>query len=705
MADRYWVTSGGNWTDTANWSAASGGPPGASVPTASDNVFFDSFLTTYGANIYVTIFSFTTTPCLNFNSAGYTGTINMQGGSSSIFQINGNLVFSGLLSFQNGAYIVLNGSSKTITSNGNTVISEIQIAVGASYTLLDSFSQSSSVVNGISISGNFNTAGSSIIVNSFTVLSGGVLSLGSSAVSVRGSFTANTGSTFNGGTSTITFTDSSSTSFIGAIGVSTTFYNVILYGVRTQPTNLYGNNTYNNLTILSQPITAFKYNYVAVTGTQTVNGTLTLQSGGSNAAELINLASSTSGTQKTIYVDTIAAGSGNFNFCDIAIIGPAAPISGTSFGDQKGNSGITFTAPKTVYWVGGTGNAYDTTRWASTSGGSGSSANYPLPQDTIIIDDASGISGSALNLRGNAGFYSNFWLTTITMTARTLPFTLSGGLTYYANMVTSSVATVSSLILFFDGRTTQQLTSNGKTFSSVTILSGTTLSIQDNFSVSARLENYGVFNTNNFSVTQTSTTTGGYYGYAGSALNMGTSLLTFAGYGGWNDGLTGRLFIFVTNASAAVTGSGTLSFTSNNASLGKVVNIAGSCSQITINQGGSGRLSLYALNTNVTYADITNTYAATGATSIFFLCPSNGIVKVNNFSLAGSAGKLCTIVNSIYPGRVTIQKPSGVWYVGANSVNGGQVSGAVFTAGSSIDYLSISRVNFTTPENGFFVVM
>ena len=701
MADRFWVTGGGNWTDTANWAATSGGTPGASVPTTSDNVFFDSFLNTYGSPLYITV-STNASFCADFNSTGYTGTIQI--GNGAILQIYGNIVLSNLLSFVNGSSYTLNGVAKTITSNGNTITGSIGVVAGASYTLADAFIQGSSSSSGISIGGTFNTAGYSLTVNSVTVSSGGTLLFGSSAVSVRGSFTVNTGATFTCGTSTVTFIDWSTTAFIGALGVSTTFYNVITYGVRASTTNLYGNNTYNDLTILSQTITSFKYNVVFVTGTQTVNGTLTLQSGGSNPAELINLASGTNGTQKTIYVNALAAGAGNFNFSDIAITGPAAPISGTSFGDQKGNSGITFTASKTVYWVGGTGNAYDTTRWATTSGGTGLAANYPLPQDTIVIDDSSGASGSSLSLRGNIGFYSDFWLTTITMAARTLPFTLSGGLWYYGDMVVSSVATVSSLPIFFDGRTTQQITSTGKSFSAATIRAGTTLSMQDAFSVVARLESYGTLTTNNFSLTQTSTTVGGYYGYSGSTLNIGSSTLSFAGYGGWNDTLTGRSFIFRTDTNSTVTGSGTVSLNGNNA-LGKVVNIAGPCSQITINQGGSGRLHMYTFNPNVTYADITNTYAATGATSIYFLCPSTGYLKVNNFSLAGSSGKLCTITNSIYSGRVNIQKPSGVWYVGANSTSGGQVSGAAFTAGSSTDYLSISRVNFTVAQNGFFAVM
>ena len=43
MANRYWVGNGGSWSDYTNhWSATSNGSPGASLPTSSDNVYFDA---------------------------------------------------------------------------------------------------------------------------------------------------------------------------------------------------------------------------------------------------------------------------------------------------------------------------------------------------------------------------------------------------------------------------------------------------------------------------------------------------------------------------------------------------------------------------------------------------------------------------------------------------------------------------------------
>lgn len=705
MANRYWVLGGnGYWNDTSNWSTTSGGASGASYPTSTDNAIFDSSLNSSPA-IYVTINAYTTVYCADLDFTGYTGSVTLQMNSLTYLYVYGNVTLSNQLSMVNGGRLVLAGTAKTITSNGKSFSCLIDVNAGASYTLADAFSQTKNdATDGIAIYGSLNTAGYSASMDNATVYSGGTLTLSTSAVTIGASFSVRSGGVFNCGTSTITFSDSLSTSSIGASGVATTFYNVVFYGIRIEPTNLFGINTYNNLTILSQAITS-KYNSVSVSQTQTINGTLTIQSTGTPENRIL-IQSSVEATQRTIYVNTFAAGAGNCDFKDIAITGPAAPISGTSFGDAKNNSGITFTAAKTVYWVGGTAAAYNTTTWATTSGGAGAAANYPLPQDTAVIDDSSGATGSTMSFYSKA-INNYFYLTNITMTARTLPFNIAGTIYYFGNLTIAAAATTSSAVMYFYGRTTQQVTTNGKTFTSVYVGASTTLTMQDALTLQGLLYNYGTLTTNNYSVTQTSTLGGGYYGYSGSTFNIGTSICTFAGYGSVADSFLGKYYVFYAPQNSTITGSGTLSFTGSNASLGKVVKILGACSPITINQGGSGRLYMYAVNNNVTYQDITNTYAATGATSIYFLCSSSTeyLLKVNNFSLAGASGKLCTITNTIYSNRINIQKPSGAWYVGANSTNGGQVSGASFTAGSSTNYLSISKVNFTVAQNGFLAVM
>ena len=69
---RYWVGDGanGDWSNTANWSATSGGSPGASVPASSTDVFFNLNSTSSIIDIPFTIGSLT----IN----GYTGTITQE---------------------------------------------------------------------------------------------------------------------------------------------------------------------------------------------------------------------------------------------------------------------------------------------------------------------------------------------------------------------------------------------------------------------------------------------------------------------------------------------------------------------------------------------------------------------------------------------------------------------------------------------------
>jgi hypothetical protein len=79
------------------------------------------------------------------------------------------------------------------------------------------------------------------------------------------------------------------------------------------------------------------------------------------------LRSSAVGTTRTLTVGTLSAD--DCDFRDITIAGTAAGGSPTRAGDCGGNSGVTFPAPKTVYWnLAGT-QSWSATAWATTSGG------------------------------------------------------------------------------------------------------------------------------------------------------------------------------------------------------------------------------------------------------------------------------------------------------------------------------------------------
>lgn len=131
MADRYWVGGTANWDGTAGtkWSTTSGGSGGASVPTSSDNVFFDA---NSGSG---TITVSGTRACLSLDATGFTGTL--AGTSTPILQINNSMTLgsgmtvAGTLTNVN---FVGNTAPRTLTSAGKSLIN-VTVAINTANTL------------------------------------------------------------------------------------------------------------------------------------------------------------------------------------------------------------------------------------------------------------------------------------------------------------------------------------------------------------------------------------------------------------------------------------------------------------------------------------------------------------------------------------------------------------------------------------------
>ncbi|MEM9930929.1 MAG: hypothetical protein AAF840_13995, partial [Bacteroidota bacterium] len=84
---------------------------------------------------------------------------------------------------------------------------------------------------------------------------------------------------------------------------------------------------------------------------------------------------------------------------DIAISGGAPVLANTSV-DGGGNSGWTImdSGSRTLYWVGGEGDWYDTAHWSLTSGGAGGEC-IPTPIDDVIFDAGSPANGMDFAVR------------------------------------------------------------------------------------------------------------------------------------------------------------------------------------------------------------------------------------------------------------------------------------------------------------------
>lgn len=115
--DRYWVGGTGNWdaSDTTHWAASSGGVGGQSVPTISDNVFFDS---NSGSGIVTASGS---REALALDTTGFNGSI---AGGATLFA-GGNVTIDALTNFE--LNLTISGTGLIVSYDINTTIGNITL--------------------------------------------------------------------------------------------------------------------------------------------------------------------------------------------------------------------------------------------------------------------------------------------------------------------------------------------------------------------------------------------------------------------------------------------------------------------------------------------------------------------------------------------------------------------------------------------------
>lgn len=455
MATRYWVGGTGNWdATTTNWSATSGGAGGASVPTSADDVVFDNL-----SNATAYVCTLTTAPtCRSVTVAGpAAGNVTIAG--STLWVIYGGLTIAATgVTWTYSSNMFFSGSTPfSITTNGVSLTGGVAIQGTSTYTLGSALTCSGVITL---TQGTLSTANFNITTTNNFVLTGAsarTINLGSSTVTCASwNALAQTNLTLNAGTSTISVTGAAGTFNGGGL----TYYN--LSRTVTSPVMAIGDGG-NTFTAITNSATAFSASYqFTIAGNQTI-GTFTVNGGSTNASRVsIQTPGSLSGTQITLTVASFVT-NGRVDFRDINWQGASSPLTVATGGDCGNNTNITLQTPKTVYWnlVGG-GN-WDSTAWSLTSGGTPLVANFPLPQDTIIIQDTGLNSGATIteNLYTNIG--------TVDMSTRTLPMTFAASNTapyVYGDLKFSSSVTTTSTTatwVFSGYNKTQTITSAGIT--------------------------------------------------------------------------------------------------------------------------------------------------------------------------------------------------------------------------------------------------
>jgi len=624
MANRYWILGTGTWdaTNTVNWSTSSGGAGGASVPTAVDNVFFDA-----NSNVLATAFTCTMadTPrvCNDFTASGLDGTMTLAGTGIGL-TVSGSLTFQATnftRTYTGKTTFNATTTGKTVTTNGVAFGGDVTFDnVAGGWTLGSAFSCG---IRTLTLAGGtFDTSAGNYAVTCGTFSSSNsairTLNLNASTLTISSSATSwdmfnTTNATVNAGTSTINL--SASATFTGG---GLTYYNVSYTSTGVSFAGITGANTFNNLSIAGQTVVGLAQ--FSISANQTINGTLTVSAGTASAFRIF-IASNTLGTPRTLTCAAVSLTDTDFR--DITIAGAASPASGTRLGDCKGNSGITFPAAKTVFYRqtgsanwGATGSG----SWSATSGGALDATQFPLAQDTAVFPAATyPASGSTTTI--NAA-YNIGTLDMSLRTTNTMPISYNNtNLTFYGNFITGSGSSYqgANCTITFAGRTTQQITSAGKSYSQTNVIINSpsgSVTLQDAFTTSA---------TNTTTLTQGTLDIQSYTLSTGlfSSSNSNTRTIAF-GTGQISCTGTGTVWTTATSTGLTTTGTQVVNVTSTGSTAITVSTGALSeANSISFNfTGGTYALSLLTSGSNtaksIDFTGYAGTLAATATTAIIY---------------------------------------------------------------------------------------
>jgi len=345
----------------------------------------------------------------------------------------------------------------------------------------------------------------------------------------------------------------------------------------------------------------------------------------------------------------------------------------------------------------GTGTVWDTSTVTGLTTTGTQVVNVTSVGSTAITVNTGALSeANSISFNFTGGTYALTFLGTSNYSARNANFTgFAGTLAQigitspiiYGNLTLSTGMTLTSstrTLVFGATSGTQQITTNAKTIDFPINFNGVggTFQLQDALTMGS---------TRAVALTNGTLDLFGKTFTAGTAFNIatGTKNITFNGGTLVCPAATTSAFnnAAPTNfTTTAGTGIGMISMT---AATAKTFVGGGSTFNCTLNQGGAGALTITGSNT---FSNITNTVQPA---SVLFTAATTS--TFTNFSLSGTAGNLITI-GSVTAASHTLSKSSGTvssdflsisrstatggaaWYAGANSTNGGNNSGWIFTA-------------------------
>lgn len=665
MASRYWIGSGiWNTTNTANWSATSGGATGASVPTSSDDVFFNA-ASGSGINCFIDA-------SVQCNNIDFTGSDTLLLSDSSPLMVFGSFTWNtNVLNTYSGTITFAGTGSNSITTGGRAFDGPIVIdGVGGTYTVVGSLSTNSSITV---THGTFNTNGQTISCSSFNSNNSNTrgVTLGSSTITC-----SNTSTPWNFATSTnLTFSGASSTIILS--GVSGTFagggltYGTVNFTNGTATKFMTGANSFTNLSVVN----GAGNSGLSLDSSINIGSTFTA-TGQNIATHRLLIEATNQGVPLTIAAASVSLT--NVDFADIAATG-AATWSGTSIGNALGNSGITFTTTVTRYWVSNAGS-WSGSHWATTTGGS-PGASVPLCHDSVIFDASSFNTGGQTVTMDTRRACANMTWTGVT-NSPTANATLN--VSIFGNVVLASV-TLTGTGLNFTGRSTQTFTQASATIQvplNFIAVNGS-YTLQDALVSSANMEHEaGLLDFNNKNVTCQSFVLINAVSASPAQVNLGSGTLTLTG-------LFSSSFPWLYFSGTVVAGTSTIKMTDSTSSNKTFAGGGNTYYNVWLSGTGSGDFIITGNNTF-------NNFRIDPALAVQFTSGSS--TTVSSFTATGTAGNEITIGSTsaathslvkVGGGNIfcdylilsySTATPSNTWYAGAHSTDNGNNSGWIFNA-------------------------
>ncbi len=476
----YWVGGTGNWNDPARWSLTSGGTGGAGVPTLLDNVFFDSnsFPAT-GQTVTVVGDASSNANCNNMDWSGVTNNPTFAGAFNQNLMIYGSLTLAGNMNytFSGRMHFMATVPGQHISSAGIALDkNELYFAgEGGEWTLLDALNTGNRDI--YFQRGTLNTNDQSLTMRRFYSDNANVrtLNLGASTITITYSssyYSAfvlhGNNLTLNAGSSLIRFTGASAYMYCIS-GEGFDFYDVAFEGVADNylsvmngsfhtasfagNATVYRSNQFGTLTLSAGK------QYVFESGaTQTILDALVANG---SEAEFIIIRATSAGTQASFSKESGQVVVNYVSLQDNNATGGATFVANSSL-DMGNNSGWTINLPagKNYYWVGGTGNWNDASKWSLSSGGAGG-AGIPTILDNVVFDANSfTASGQTLTLVGDAA--SNVTCRNMDWTGVLNNPTLAGSSSQNLRIY-GSLALVQQMQFNFNGKLYFEATTTGNT--------------------------------------------------------------------------------------------------------------------------------------------------------------------------------------------------------------------------------------------------